>query len=465
MISLTAKEITDIVGGVLHGDPTAIVSKAPVFNSVKAQPGSLFLALIGEKSDGHEYVQDAFLHGATLALTSKKVVGNCLVVPDVISAVSTLAIEIRNRLSQLTVIGITGSTGKTTAKDLLTAVLTVHGPTVATMQSFNNELGMPITLLECDEKTAYCILEMGARHSGDIARLCEIAKPNIGVVLGVGSAHLGEFGSVEKIASTKSELIKSLGPDGIAILGSYDSWTLDMANVHNGRTVIFGVRPTDEVRAADIELREGRPHFDLVTSAGRDAVGLRLVGSHQVANALSAAAVATVLGLSIESIASALSTAEIQSKWRMELHELPDLMLINDSYNANPESMAAALRTLVLFAQESGGQSWAFLGAMKELGSQAAQEHAAIGFLAHTLGVDNLVCVNAAGYGEAVPENSHLAMHYCPDRNSALELVSHVSPGDVILVKGSRSEGLEELARGIEEVWLKRSSEIVEETQ
>jgi UDP-N-acetylmuramoyl-tripeptide--D-alanyl-D-alanine ligase len=326
------------------------------------------------------------------------------------------------------------------------------GPTVSPAGSFNNDLGLPITLLECDDDTKYCVLEMGARHKGDIARLCSIAQPNIGVVLTVGTAHLGEFGSVEAIAETKSELIQTLQPEGIAVLGSYDKYTPAMSSLHSGRVINFG--SGCEVRAAEIEIREGRPHFDLVTPAGRDAVGMRLVGEHHIANALAAAAVGTALDLPIEIIASSLSTAENSSKWRMEVRDLFGLLLINDSYNANPESMAAALRSLVLFAQERGGESWAFLGKMHELGESSAQRHAAIGTLAQEIGIDHLVAIGAPEYGAS---QGQMITHHYASIDECLSMTDHFSAGDVLLVKASRSEGFEILAQKLENMWLDKS--------
>jgi UDP-N-acetylmuramoyl-tripeptide--D-alanyl-D-alanine ligase len=207
------------------------------------------------------------------------------------------------QLPNLTVIGITGSQGKTTTKELLASVLSNIAQTVAPSGNFNNDLGMPISLLECTEQTRYCVVEMGARHAGDIARLAAIAVPNIGVVLKVGSAHKGEFGSVEAIARTKSELISALAPSAVAILGTYDDFTPKMAALHSGKSSFFGETSSCDIRATDIEFREGRAHFDLVTPEGRTAVGLRIVGLHQVANALAVAAVATELGLSLDQIA------------------------------------------------------------------------------------------------------------------------------------------------------------------
>jgi len=452
MITLTAGEIGLLLGGEIHCDKDLLVSKAPVFDSRKATPGCIFLALKGEVADGHDFAADAYRAGAMFSLTTRRIDGPCIVVEDVLEALSILATFVRKRLTNLKVIGITGSQGKTSTKDLLTHMLSNVGPTVSPAGSFNNDLGLPITLLECDDETKYCVLEMGARHKGDIARLCSIAQPNIGVVLTVGTAHLGEFGSVEAIAETKSELIQTLQPEGIAVLGSYDKYTPAMSSLHSGRVINFG--NGCEVRAAEIEIREGRPHFDLVTPAGRDAVGMRLVGEHHIANALAAAAVGTALDLPIEIIASSLSTAENSSKWRMEVRDLFGLLLINDSYNANPESMAAALRSLVLFAQERGGESWAFLGKMHELGESSAQRHAAIGTLAQEIGIDHLVAIGAPEYGAS---QGQMITHHYASIDECLSMTDHFSAGDVLLVKASRSEGFEILAQKLESMWLDKS--------
>ena len=452
MITLTAGEIALLIGGELYCDKDLLVSKAPVFDSRLATPGCIFLALKGETVDGHDFAADAYRAGAMFSLTTQRIDGPCIVVKDVIEAVAVLAAFVRKRLTNLIVIGITGSQGKTSTKDLLAHMLRVAGPTVAPAGSFNNDLGLPITLLECDERTKFCILEMGARHKGDIARLCQIAQPNIGVVLTVGTAHLGEFGSVQAIAETKSELIQSLTSDGVAVLGSFDPFTPAMATLHSGRVINFG--DGQEVRAADIEIREGCPHFDLVTPAGRDAVGMRIVGAHQISNALAVAAVGTALDLPIELIASSLSTAESASKWRMELHDVFGLLIINDSYNANPESMAAAMRSLVLFAQERGGESWAFVGKMHELGESSPSQHEAIGTLAQEIGIDHLVAIGAPEYGDP---KGLMKVHHYASIDECLAMIDYFSAGDVALVKASRSEGFEVLAQKLERLWLDKS--------
>ena len=461
MIAMKASEIASVVQGTLHGDDVT-VTQAAVINSSEAVAGSLFLAIKGERVDGHDFVADARTHGAVLTLSTKSVAGSHIVVADVVVALGKLAQHVRSNLLNLTVIGITGSQGKTTTKELLTAILSAAAPTVAPHGNFNNEIGAPLSLLHCTEETKYCVVEMGARHKGDIAHLCSIAQPNIGLVLKVGTAHLGEFGSVEAIAQTKSELISSLSADAIGILGTYDDFTPKMAALHKGKNLTFGEGPECDIRATDIEVREGRAHFDLVTPEGRSAVGLRIVGLHQVANALAVASVATVLGFSLDQIASGLSTAESQAKWRMEIEELPSLVLINDAYNASPEAMAAALQTLVLFAQERGGESWAFLGKMHELGESSDADHAGVGTLASELGIDHLVCVGAPQYGAQIAAGSATTVHLCADKAEALAVAAHINPGDVALVKASRSEKLEELADSISAQWMGRIQEMKE---
>lgn len=459
MITLTSRQIADVVHGQLHCSADILVTREPGFDSREVVPGSLFVALKGDFRDGHDFAQSAVEQGAALVLASRIVEAPCIVVPDVLEALGELAHYVRGRLLNLKVIGITGSQGKTTTKDLLAWILRTQAETVATYASFNNELGAPLTLLRCTETTQYCILEMGARHIGDIKALCKIAEPDIGVVLEVGRAHVGEFGSVQAVAETKAELVNNLKENGIAILGRYDEFTPRMAEGLRTPVLTFGQTHEAQVRATDIDVREGRAHFDLVTPRGREAVALRLVGAHQIPNALAAAAVCTALDIPIDVIAGGLSTAELQSKWRMELHEVADLLIINDAYNANPDSTAAALRTLSFFAQERGGQSWAFLGRMHELGDTTLEEHARVGLLAHSLGIDNLVCIAAPEYAQDLPKDCEMDVHFCNTKADALEISNYFSPGDVVLVKASRAEKLEELVTSLIENWEKRVGE------
>ena len=450
MIKLTLNQIAQIVGGeVRNTDGLQTTSAFPVINSNQATSKTFFAAFVGANVDGHEYIADAISNGAQFALVSKDCTAPAIKVNDVRKALRDLAIYVRNELVNLQVIGITGSQGKTTTKDLLRHILSVSGETIAPEESLNNELGVPLLILRCSETTKFCIVEMGARHLGDISYLAEIAKPHVGVVLTVGTAHLGEFGSREIIAKAKSELITSLTAGGTAILGTYDEFTPNMVVPSGVKRILFGEKSKCEIRAADVEVREGRAHFDLVTPDGRAAVGLQLLGMHQISNALAAAAAATALKIPIETISAALSTAEVSSKWRMEISQIGEITLINDSYNANPESVAAALRTLALISQESGGVSWAILGKMQELGESSAAEHAAIGRLVCEIGIDNLVVVGIKDYLADLDGAS--AVHYFDTKADAMAIVEHFAPGDVVLVKASRSGEFNLLVDSIKE--------------
>lgn len=458
MIALPVAEIAEILSArIVNIDPTEIITEFPEIDSRRSVPGTFFIALPGERVDGNDYATEAIKNGARFAITTVDLGIPSLIVENSGAALKLLAAEVRKRMMNCTFIGITGSHGKTTTKDLLGHILPIMGECVIPSGSLNNEIGVPLTILRTTENTSFCVLEMGARHSGDIKSLCQIAKPDVGVVLVVGSAHLGEFGSREAIAHAKAELIDALSDQGVAILGSYDPFTPLMGNGRVRKRVIFGERSNCDVRAANMEFREGLAHFDLVSEKGRAPVALRLLGAHQVSNALAAAATALELGISIDSVAAALSTAEPSSKWRMELHDEGELLVINDSYNANPESMQAAMRTLVLLTQERGGSSWAFVGKMHELGESERVEHLQVGRLASELGVDHLVAVGTDLYLEerGAQGNTEDAMltHYSVDQDEALSLLSHVQPGDVILVKASRAEHLDQLSEKILAHW------------
>ncbi len=447
MIKLSAQDFASVVSGSLHDiSPYQILDQDPVINSKDASAKNFFVAFKGEKFDGHDFVSEALNSGAKFSLVSKSVSGPHVLVSDVGQALIDLARFVRTQLPNMKVIGITGSQGKTTTKEFLYSVLQNEGTTVATAGNFNTDIGVPLTLLRSTEATKFCILEMGARHVGDIAKLTELANPNVGVVLVVGTAHLGEFGSVEAIAKTKSELIKALSPKMTAVLGTYDQFTPKMADSLDLNTVLFG--DGQIVRAADIELHGGFAHFDLVTPAGRNSVALQVIGEHQIPNALAAAAAAFSLGVKNESIAIGLTTALLSSKWRMQIETISGIQIIHDYYNANPESMKAALKTLVMLSQESGGASWAILGKMHELGSKESSGHLEVAEFASQLGVDHLVSVAPAVYQESNNQSSdeNMLIHNCSSAAAVLELVNNISTGDVILLKASRSEKFEDLA-------------------
>jgi UDP-N-acetylmuramoyl-tripeptide--D-alanyl-D-alanine ligase len=373
-----------------------------------------------------------------------------VVVPDVPAALADLARAVLQRLPDVTVVGVTGSSGKTSTKDLLAQLLAELGPTVAPPGSFNNELGHPYTVLRSTVDTRYLVLEKSARGIGHVAWLTRIARPRIGVVLNVGTAHLGEFGSRENIALAKGELVEALPADGVAVLNADDPLVLAMADRTAARVLTVGLAATADVRAVDVTLDErGTPSYELVTATGSVPVTLAVHGEHQVGNSLAAAAVALELGMPLPAVADALGRARALSRWRMEVTERPDgVLVVNDAYNANPESMAAALRALTTMAR--GRRSWAVLGEMAELGGSAADEHRRVGELTAELGVDRVVVVgpDAQRLYAAAREG---AVHV-DDADAAIALLqAQLRPEDVVLVKASRSAGLERVALALAE--------------
>jgi len=454
MINISAAEFAKVVSGKLHLiSEVMMINEIPVINSDKAVKGTFFVAFKGEHADGHDFVDSAIKSGAKFALVSKQVNSPSIQVDDVGQALLALTSYVRSKLHGLKLVGITGSQGKTTTKEFLSSILQLAGNTVATEGNFNTDIGVPLTILRCDEQSKFCIVEMGARHEGDIAKLTKVAAPDVGVVLVVGRAHLGEFGSVESLAKTKAELISGLLPNAVAVLGSYDKFTPKMADNLELKKIVFG--DGQSIRAADVEMHGGYAHFDLVTPAGRNPVSLQLLGEHQIPNALGAAAAAYALEISNEQIATGLITATLGSKWRMEIEELDGLKIINDYYNANPESTKAAIKTLVLLSQESGGASWAILGKMHELGEAEQSGHQEVVQYCQEIGVDHLVAVGTGLYKSEENENSekHLLIHNCANADTVLELVSNFSAGDVILLKASRSEKFEDLANLLRSKW------------
>ncbi len=454
MIKISAAEFAKVVSGKLHNIPEAmIIDQIPVINSKNATKNTFFVAFKGLNVDGHDFVSEAISNGAKFVLASKPVEAASIVVADVGQALLDLAKYVRESIKDLKVIGITGSQGKTTTKELLDSILKNIGPTISTLDNLNTDIGVPLTLLRCTETTKYCILEMGARHVGDIAKLTKTSAPDVAVVLVVGQAHLGEFGSVEKLAKTKAELIDNLGEGKIAVLGSYDPFTPKMADKLKVKKILFG--EGQEIRPADIEIHGGYAKFDLVTPKDRSRVSLQILGEHQIANALGAAGAAFALGISNEKISLGLTTAALSSKWRMQIEELSEIKIIHDYYNANPESMKAAVKSLAFLSQESGGQSWAILGKMHELGGSEKSGHEDVAQYCAEVGVDHLVSVGTELYtlpAKKVSEGN-LLVHKCSNPQAVLELVNNFSAGDVVLLKASRSEKFEELANLIKDAW------------
>lgn len=461
MITMTLAEVAAAVGGTLGGgaDPAGAVTGPVEFDSRQVRSGGLFLALAGEQVDGHDFVAPAYAGGVVAAVVTRPVAGPYVLVADGRAAIAALAAHVaRALLPGLTIIAITGSAGKTSTKDLVAHLLGELGPTVFPPGSYNNELGHPYTVLLSDERTKYLVLEISARGIGHISYLSRVAPPRIGVVLNVGTAHLGEFGSRAAIAQAKGELVEALPTatvGGIAVLNIDDPLVRAMAARTSARVVTVGESSGADVRAEDVGLDAGgRPSFDLVTAAGRARVGLQLVGGHQVGNALAAAAVALESGLSPAQIAASLGRATATSRWRMQVGERTDgITVINDAYNASPESVRAALKTLAGI-RAGGRRVWAVLGPMAELGPAGPEEHDGIGRLAVRLGIDKLIAVGEPArriyMGASLEGSWDGEAAWEPDIATTLvRLRADLRRGDVVLVKGSRTAGLERLAQAL----------------
>ena len=456
MIPLTLAEIAALTGGTLApADAAGLVVTGPVVvDSRRATDGALFAALPGERADGHDYAPAAAAAGAAGVLASRPVPGvPAVVVPDVIVALGALARAVLARLPAAAVTGITGSSGKTSTKDLTAQVVEHLGPTIAPEGSFNNEIGLPLTVLRADASTRFLVLEMSARGMGHIAALCEIAPPRIGAVLNVGRAHAGEFGSLDAVAKAKGELPEALPADGVAVLNADDPRVLAMADRTAARVVTFGVRDTSAaVRAEGIRLDDlGRASFRLLMRDVAAPVTLRVHGAHHVSNALAAAAIAGELGMDTPAIAAALNAATARSKRRMELHERADgVLVVNDSYNANPDSARAAIEALRHLSQ-GGRRGFAVLGHMAELGDIADDSHAEIGRLAAQAGVAGLIVVGEQALPALMGARAETGWHgtaiAAPDALSAVAALDNLlRPGDVVLVKASKSAELWEVA-------------------
>ena len=484
MIDLTLGQIAGIVGGrLVGGDPATPVTGSVEFDSRHLHPGDLFLALPGERVDGHDFVARALAAGARAALVAREVDGvdgAQIVVPPVdrretnamalaadsdgsgaavLAALGSLARASVERLVAdhgLVVVGVTGSSGKTSTKDLIGAVLSAAGTVVAPPGSFNNEIGHPWTALRADETTDFLVLELSARAPGNIAELARIAPPRIGVVLNVGTAHLGEFGSRDVIAATKGELVEALpgaADGGVAVLNADDERVAAMAARTGAEVVTVGLRGSADIRAEDVRLDgEVRASFRLVTPRGEADVALRVHGEHQVGNALSAAAVGLACGMEVGQVAAALGTAEAASERRMDVRVTADgVTVINDSYNANPDSMRAALKSLAVMARSGGTprRTWAILGEMAELGDDAVTEHDLLGRFLVRLDVSQLVVVGLgrpqrALFQGAIQEGSwgSEAEHVATAEEALAILDDRVEPGDIVLVKASAAVGL-----------------------
>ena len=466
MIPLPLEEIARITGARLDGgaDPAAVVDGPVVIDSRRAGPGGLFAAVEGERADGHDFAAAAIAAGAVAVLATRPCGAPALITDNVPAALARLAQEVVARLPQITIAGITGSSGKTSTKDLTAQLVERLGPTVAPEGSWNNEFGFPLTVLRADVGARFLVLELAARGAGHIASLCEIAPPRIGAVLNVGHAHTGEFGGIEQVARAKGELPAALpaaAAGGVAILNADDPRVMAMAARTEARVVTFGLAANagaPDFAAAGVRLDDlGRASFTLVTPAGSAPARLALHGAHHVPNALAAAAIAAELGLGPAETADALSAATARSGGRMEVRRSPaGVIVVNDAYNANPESVRAALEAVAHMAR--GRRSFAVLGQMAELGDESRASHEEIGALAAGTGVTGLIVVgkeaepildgalarNGAGTewrGEAIS---------VPDGPAAVAaLRGRLAGGDVVLVKASHVAGLERVAAAL----------------
>lgn len=424
-----ALDVATMLGGSLSGPDVEI--DGACIDSRLVRGGELFVAIEGAR-DGHGFIDAALAAGAHAWMgTRRSGPGSGIAVADTLAALTALAAAVRSRLPDR-VVGITGSVGKTSTKDLLAAALAPRWRVSASPRSFNNELGVPLTLINTPEGTEAVVVEMGARGPGHVAALCAVARPSVGVITTVGVSHAAFFGTIEDVARSKGELVEALPADGTAVLNAEVPLVAAMASRTSARVLTFGMEIGDvraEAVVADADLR---PRFRLCTPFGHADVALGVRGRHQVSNALAAAAAALACDVGVEQAAAGLGDARL-SPWRMELERsVSGARILNDAYNASPLSVEAALRALV---QLPATRHTAILGVMAELGEVGPAEHARIGALATALGV-RLIAIAAPDYGG----------EQVLDADAALARLRPLGPDDAVLVKGSRAAGLEALA-------------------
>jgi UDP-N-acetylmuramoyl-tripeptide--D-alanyl-D-alanine ligase len=452
VIERRLSEIASAVRGALRG-PDDVVSTVET-DSRAVGPGSLFVAIDGERLDGHAFVGDAFARGAVGALVHRPGIdGTVVQVPDTGRALLDLAADERDRMRGTRVVGITGSNGKTSVKDLASAVVGTRLRTHASPASFNNEVGLPITLLGAEPGVEVVVAEMGARRERDVRLLCDVARPDAVVVTNVGTAHLGIFGSWDAIVRAGSEPVEWLGPNGTAIVNADDAVARAYADETDAAVITFGLDPGADVRAEEVELGpDARATFTLWSAGEREPVELAVPGDHMVSNALAAAAVGRWAGVTLAECAAALKGAGV-AHWRMETSTgTSGIVIVNDAYNANPESMAAALKAARWMAKRE--RLVAVLGHMAELGPVEFEEHERLGQLVVRIGVERLITVGdrartiarAAIREGQLPED---VASYEDPSEAAADVRAWARPGDVVLVKGSRVAGLERVAEAL----------------
>lgn len=447
-MKLSLEEAARIVGGDLDHSRAEVTGFAA--DSRLVSKGDLFVALRGEHLDGHDFVGEAFRRGASGALMEREVPGGGpqILVDNTLKALAALASWARDVVDPI-LAGISGSTGKTSTKDLLAAIGSRKFRVTASPLSHNTEIGLPLTLLSMERHTELAVCEMGARGPGQIAALCAIARPQVGIVTNVGVTHYEQFGSEEAIADAKAELVESLPEGGTAVLNADDHLVAGMAARASASVLTFGTSPAAWLRAERITVDDrGRPTFRMARGHEGVWVSLSMSGLHQVMNALAASAAAIALGISLDDCRAGLESAR-GSPWRMEVHRAGDVTIVNDAYNASPASVASALESCSAMVPE-GGRLIAVLGYMAELGELETAEHERVGGLTASM-ASRLVVVSsrAAGIAEGARRSGMPAVTLVEDAASVTEALGELRSGDVVLVKGSRVAGLESLAEQI----------------
>ena len=463
MIDVSAKQLAEILGAEILGDPEVSVTGSAETDSRLVSEGSIFFAKPGEQADGHDFVEDAKARGAVVAVVEHRVEAEItqLVVSNTVDALGVLASWLIGELKangKLKVVGITGSNGKTTTKNMLRAILSQVGNTIAPIESFNNRVGAPISILRADLSTEFLVVEMGAEGLGTIAYLAKMAQPDVGVILKVGMAHAGEFGGIDVTAKIKGELAEALGADAQLVLNADDGMVAAMKDHTKASVKWFGTSSESEYWASEISLSKIGTSFVLHWPDGEHStIHLSILGEQHVMNALAAACVSHLLGASKQQIVSALEAMELAERWRMQRVVRSDgVTIINDSYNASPDSMKAALQTLAQLGR-MGSRTVAVLGEMAELGEYSRHEHDSIGRLVVRLNIDQLVVVGEGAklihMGASQEGSWDGESKFFPSIAEALEYLRGIlADGDTVLVKSSKSANLRFLGDDLMEV-------------
>jgi len=454
MIAISLQEISEAIGAKLIGDGTVVISGSVETDSRLTKAGSLFVAKPGEVTDGHEFVSSAIANGSVALIVEHEVSSTVpqLVVKDSVHALGLLAEHVVAKvkaLGQLKVIGVTGSNGKTTTKNMLRDVLSTKGKTIAPEESFNNEVGAPYSMLKIDEQTKFLVVEMGAGGPGTIKYLAQMCEPDIGIELKVGLAHAGEFGGIEATENIKAELVEELAPTGIALLNFDDERVMNMATRTKAKALTFGLGQDSDYSASDVAISLSGTSFGFSAPDGtKSKVNLHILGEHHVYNALAALATGEILGVDRKEAIQAIESMKLAEKWRMELGVAESgLTVINDAYNASPDSMRAALQTLAQLGRISGKKTVAVMGEMAELGEFSAHEHDAIGRIAVRLNLGQVVVVGKAAklihMGASQEGSWDGESQYFDEISNALAYLREMLTGDeIVLVKSSKSANL-----------------------